>query len=297
MKSANTREADRRRLDATLANWMQMMVSITRGVNMIDPKPMTDFSALPCISELEVAQNGIGIPLSVYPPAICSSFGDHLQVVVMNALSFTAQYITFDATGEFEVLVGGRGLTLGRTYGNQVQLELMRMVDGQLTRREIVPHAAQLLTPTIAAVADRYVMLRISESDRSLDVQWFDWNLASIEPASTILTLAPGPVRLRSARLIQGNTGYLAIGYQTVTTGDGSILHRSDGTTAIREPPQPIEQFVAAYDWNSHKLDSFQRIVPPGISYNTGCWIGDTLFMLHGEGDLMISVYQGRKTG
>src|SRR5260370_3070537 len=100
MKSANTREADRRRLDATLANWMQMMVSITRGVNMIDPKPMTDFSALPCISELEVAQNGIGIPLSVYPPAICSSFGDHLQVVVMNALSFTAQYITFDATGQ-----------------------------------------------------------------------------------------------------------------------------------------------------------------------------------------------------
>ncbi len=370
-----------------------------------DPKPMFDFPALPCIAELEVVQHSIGIPLSVYPPAICSSFGDHLQVVVMNALSHTAQYITFDAswqmvglaknlplsfvagvvpcagelvlsgarfgddrplvlglseegairwsaeipitgelsrwprplcvedsiwlvwetgtdastlwlsevhagvctsagalafddaTVELDVLAAGRGLTFARTHGNPVQSELLRMVDGQLTRREIVPHAPQLLTPTIAPIADRYVMLWISRSDRSLDLQWFDWNLSSIEPASTILTLAPGPLRLRSAQLIQGNTGYLAISYQTVTTGDGSILHRSDGTTAIREPPQTIEQFVAAYDWKSHKIGSFERIVPPGISYNTGCWIGDTLFMLHGEGDLMISVYQGRKTG
>jgi hypothetical protein len=202
-----------------------------------------------------------------------------------------------DATVELDVLAAGRGLTFVRTHGNPVQSELLRIVDGQLTRREMVPHAPQLLTPTIAPIADRYVMLWISRSDRSLDLQWFDWNLSSNEPASTILTLAPGPLRLRSAQLIQGNTGYLAISYQTVTTGDGSILHRSDGTTAFREPPQTIEQFVAAYDWKSHKIGSFERIVPPGISYNTGCWIGDTLFMLHGEGDLMISVYQGRKTG
>jgi hypothetical protein len=371
---------------------------------MIDPKPLRDFRSLPCIAELEVFQNGRGVPLAVYPPAICSSFGNHLRVVVMDMPSHTAQYITLDTAGqmvglakdlplsfvagavpcagelvlsgtrlgddrpvvfglseegairwsveipitgelsrwprplcveesiwlawetgtltstlwvsevhmgactppealtfddttvELDMLAVGRGLTFARTHGNPVQLELLRIVDGQLVRRESVPGAAQVLTPTIAAVADRYVVLWISGSDRSIDVQWFDWNFAPIVPASNVLTLSPGPVRFRSAQLFQGNAGYLAISYQTVTTGDGSIQHRSDGITAIREPSRIIEQFVAAYEWKSQKFGSFQRVVPPGISYNTGCWLVENLFLLHGEGDLIISVYQGQKT-
>jgi hypothetical protein len=199
-----------------------------------------------------------------------------------------------DITFNFDVMATEGGLTLARVHGDPIQLELLRLIKGKLLRRATVAAAGQPVIPTVAVIADRYAVLWISRLEQELCLQWFDWDLRPTGPPEKLVS-ALAPARLRSARLIPGSPGYLAISYQTVTAGDGGIVHRSDGTTAIREPMEAVEQFVAAYDWTSNTLGASHRIVEPGVSYDAGGWVGGTLLLIHGAGAARISVYRGRR--
>lgn len=196
-------------------------------------------------------------------------------------------------TGQLEVITAGQGLTLARTHGKPARLELLRIIGSQLLQRATVSEFTQPLTPSLAVVGQRYIVLSITDSGQALRAQWFNWDLKPVDQPQTVAAVA-SPTCFHSARLIQGNAGYLAISYRTVTVGaEWLATPDSDAASARFEPKHSYEQFVGLFQWQLNQVTAIQRVTPPAVGFEAGEWLGNRLFVIHGEFHPVVSIYQG----
>ncbi len=174
-----------------------------------------------------------------------------------------------DPTIQLNVISAAHGLTMVRTHSNPVRLELLRLVNGQILQRITIAEEAELR-------------------------KWFDWKLSPLSSPQTLLSVS-GSSHLHSAQFIQGDPGYLAISYKTRAVGKDWVMFHNTDTTPVRyEPKHTYEQFIGVYPWKSDGIYPCHRIVPPSVTYDSCDWRGNTLLLVHGQRDAVVSVYQGQ---
>jgi len=198
-----------------------------------------------------------------------------------------------DPIYDLRVIAAGQGLTCACIHGDDLQLELLRIADGQITRRSLVADVTQPVSPDLAAIADHYLLLWITKPEHELRAQWFDSELRPLAPADR-LAAATEYTQMHSAHLLKGAPGCLAVLYQTVASGHDLVaIPQSGAGRARREPRRTLQHFLAAYDWQARAAGGFEPAAAKWVSPRASGWIGRTLLLMPGDASGEIAIYKG----
>ena len=161
------------------------------------------------------------------------------------------------------------------------RLELIHLTAKQIIWHIQVEGVQTPISPSVAICNEQICLAWIT--GETLFIQWFDLTGQAIS-APQQLAAAPQRARLLSTCLIPNNNGALAIAYiQETTTDEWNMLEGEFGRRHRFLPKLNYEEFICALQPGTTSSGPWLTITPPGLPYHTGCWLQDTLYLLHGE--------------
>ena len=198
-------------------------------------------------------------------------------------------------TWELQAIGADGGLTLARTYGHALELELMHIAGGRLDGREAVPNGAEVVSPTIAAIGEGYAVLWIAKEEGTLRLGRFDSALRPVGSVLTVDTVA-GLTRLFSAMLSAGEQDRLAVRYLTETVGEEWMaVPQAAAEPPLHVPARVFRQYVAAVDGRATRTGPVHELPDPGIGYDAAAWAGERLVLIHGHAVPRLTIFRASK--
>ncbi len=189
--------------------------------------------------------------------------------------------IALDEPGIGSVAVAGgeRGLAVVAATGGR--LDLIRLVDGRIEKRVALVERSDRALPGIVRVDAGYALVWTDGAGTSLWHVLFSPDLDPVRAAAPIKRIA-APAHL-AARLIAGERHAALVMSADVPMGDVDT-----GEGGHWAPAMGSHLGVFAYDVRTGELGPLHRLEPAGLA-PAGAWIGDTLFVVHGDGRVVVS--------
>jgi hypothetical protein len=161
------------------------------------------------------------------------------------------------------------------------RLELLLVEDNGLAWQLQVEGVTLPVSPCLAVYGKLVCLAWISSE--TLFVQWFDLAGRAITLPQQLVS-APEGARLLSTCLISDRQERLAIAYiLESTTDDWNVLQGEFGRQHRFLPRLVYQEWIALLQPGVINSSAWQPITPPGLPYHAGCWLQDSLFLLHGE--------------
>ena len=195
-----------------------------------------------------------------------------------------------DPSFEVRAAPAAEGPVFLRTHGSDLQLELVGVFAGRVTR-ETLPGAMHVVSPDIAAIENGYAVLFIESHRRELMLWRLDWQLRPTGEGDVIARGADA--ELHSARFVKGDRGQLAIVFRMLAKSGRFVGLPSDDPANSGEPVRPLNDYVAAYDGPARTVGPILEVSDPGVHYDASAWLGDVLLLLTGEQGRVVVRYRG----
>jgi hypothetical protein len=198
-----------------------------------------------------------------------------------------------DATFSLRAAMPGGMLTLLRHHGDELRVEIARVLDGVVERRVDVAGMRGAASVDCIVIGDELYVLGALGPE--LLLRRFDADLRPLGTPDLLLRTGPG-TRLHSARLI-GDAGRVAIAYCVSRGSDDEIaVPAGDDLRDLYQPVETMVDYVAAYDRRVHRIGPAHELDAPAVFEASG-WGTDSLLMIRGEEELQVSDYTGRECG
>jgi hypothetical protein len=236
--------------------------------------------------------------LSVWPRPYCAGgspglaweageYAASLYWTGLAAISAPPLYLPLEDTSAELVILGASGGPAFLRVHGPGSLTILRPTSSGYESVDLeAGHASSI---AVATVGDSAAALWV-ERGQALMLQWLD-RTRHPNGAPVRLISVEGPARLQSARLLGGASDRLAIGYRADALVDESGSPVDDGTHTVGQPRRATEHFIAAADGRTREVGPFQRVEPPGTTFDAGGWVAGRLVLVHGGVEPAVSVF------
>jgi hypothetical protein len=192
-----------------------------------------------------------------------------------------------DDSDMIDVLGDENGILIARTHADGQRLELMRVVDFNITARVDVDAAERPVAPSLARVNEAVALAWINAPSEPR-LQWFDAQLRPLGAPTNLLDSSRG---VTGARLLAMSEDRLAVALRGQNVaGDAGTIVNPDRTVTYREPRRTSPLWVAMYDCNARSLHPL-HLVDVDATFYSGAWLGSALAIVHGRRDICLSIF------